>query len=45
MKSLISNPIKGIQLGAKLHEYVKENYDIKVVNKKRYESIINLMNK
>jgi processive 1,2-diacylglycerol beta-glucosyltransferase len=43
MKSLISNPIKGIQLGAKLHEYVKENYNIKTVNKKRYDSIISLM--
>jgi glycosyltransferase involved in cell wall biosynthesis len=43
MKSLISNPIKGIQLGAKLHEYVKENYNIKTVNKKRYASIISLM--
>jgi glycosyltransferase involved in cell wall biosynthesis len=43
MKSLISNPIKGIQLGAKLHEYVKENYNIKTINKKRYDSIISLM--
>ena len=43
MRSLISNPIKGIQLGAKLHEYVKENYNIKTVNKKRYESILNLL--
>ena len=43
MRSLISNPKKGIEMGKKLHEYVRENYDIKVVNKKRYESIINLM--
>jgi glycosyltransferase involved in cell wall biosynthesis len=45
IKSLIDNPRKGIELGKRLHEYVKKHYDIKVVNKKRYESIINLMNK
>jgi hypothetical protein len=43
MRSLIDNPKKGIELGAKLHEYVKENYNIKTVNKKRYDSIISLM--
>ena len=43
MKGLISNPKKGIEMGKRLNEYVRENYDIKVVNKKRYESIINLM--
>ena len=43
LKSLIDNPKKGIEMGKRLHEYVRENYDIKVVNKKRYESIINLM--
>jgi glycosyltransferase involved in cell wall biosynthesis len=43
MKGLISNPKKGIELGKRLNEYVRENYDIKVVNKIRYESIINLM--
>jgi glycosyltransferase involved in cell wall biosynthesis len=43
MKGLISNPKKGIEMGKKLNEYVREHYDIKVVNKKRYESIINLM--
>ena len=45
MRSLIDNPKKGIELGKRLHDYVREHYDIKVVNKKRYESIINLMNK
>jgi glycosyltransferase involved in cell wall biosynthesis len=45
IKSLIDNPKKGIELGKRLHEYVREHYDIKVVNKKRYESILNLMNK
>ena len=43
MKGLISNPIKGIQLGAKLHEYVKENYNIKKINKLSYDSIISIM--
>ena len=43
MRSLISNPIKGIQLGAKLHEYVKENFNIKKINELRYDSIISLM--
>ena len=32
-------------MGKRLHEYVREHYDIKVVNKKRYESILKLMNK
>ena len=43
MKSLISNPKKGIELGAKLHKYVKEKYNIKTINKLRYDSIISLM--
>jgi len=43
MKSLISNPKKGIELGARLHEYVKENYNIKKINELRYNSIISLM--
>jgi glycosyltransferase involved in cell wall biosynthesis len=44
IRGLIDNPKKGIELGKRLNEYVRENYDIKIVNKKRYESIINLMN-
>jgi len=43
MKSLISNPKKGIELGARLHEYVKENYNIKKINELRYNSIISLV--
>jgi glycosyltransferase involved in cell wall biosynthesis len=43
MKSLISNPKKGIELGAKLHKYVKEKYNIKTINKLRYDCIISLM--
>ena len=43
MKGLISNPKKGIELGAKLHKYVKEKYNIKTINKLRYDSIISLM--
>jgi len=43
MKSLIANPKKGIELGARLHEYVKENYNIKKINELRYNSIISLM--
>jgi hypothetical protein len=43
MKSLISNPKKGIELGAKLHDYVKENYNIKKINELRYSSISSLM--
>jgi glycosyltransferase involved in cell wall biosynthesis len=45
IRALIDNPKKGIELGKRLNQYVIENYDIKIVNKKRYESIINLMNK
>ena len=43
MKSLISNPKKGVELGARLHEYVKENYNIKKINQIRYESINSIM--
>jgi len=43
MKSLISNPKKGVELGARLHDYVKENYNIKKINKIRYASIISIM--
>jgi glycosyltransferase involved in cell wall biosynthesis len=43
MKGLISNPKKGIELGAKLYKYVKEKYNIKTINKLRYDSIISLM--
>jgi processive 1,2-diacylglycerol beta-glucosyltransferase len=45
MKGLISNPKKGIELGAKLHKYVKEKYNIKIINKLRYKSIMNLISK
>jgi glycosyltransferase involved in cell wall biosynthesis len=45
MKGLISNPKKGIELGAKLHKYVKEKYNIKTINKLRYKSIMNLISK
>ena len=43
MKELISAPIKGQRKGALLHEYVREHFDIKKVNQKRYDSIINVM--
>lgn len=43
MKELIANPIKGERKGALLYEYVRDNYDIKIINKKRYDSIINVM--
>ena len=43
MKSLISNPKKGIELGAKLHKYVREKYNIKTINKLRYDSIISTL--
>ena len=43
MKSLISNRKKGIELGAKLHKYVKEKYNIKTINIKRYDSIISTL--
>lgn len=43
MRGLISNPKKGRELGARLHDYVKEKYNIKKINKIRYESIISLM--
>ena len=43
MKGLISNPKKGIELGAKLHKYVKEKYNIKTINKLRYDSIISTL--
>ena len=43
MKSLISNPKKGLELGAKLHKYVKEKYNIKTINKLRYDSIISTL--
>jgi glycosyltransferase involved in cell wall biosynthesis len=43
MKSLIGNPKKGVELGARLHDYVKENYNIKKINQIRYDSITSLM--
>jgi glycosyltransferase involved in cell wall biosynthesis len=43
MRGLISNPKKGIELGARLHDYVKQKYNIKKINKIRYESIISIM--
>lgn len=43
MKELIAAPIKGKRKGALLHEYVREHYNIKKVNQKRYYDIINVM--
>jgi len=43
MKSLISNPKKGIELGTKLNKYVTEHYNIKKINQIRYDSITSLM--
>jgi len=43
MIDLIKNPIKGVNIGKALNEYVREFYNIETINKKRYESIINLM--
>ena len=43
IKSLISNPKKGIEMGAKLHVYCKENYNIKKINKLRYNSILSII--
>jgi glycosyltransferase involved in cell wall biosynthesis len=43
IKDLIKHPIKGRQMGAKLHEYVKENYNIKKINQIRYDSILSLV--
>lgn len=42
IKSLISNPKRGEKIGAALHEYVKENYDINTINKLRIQSIKSL---
>lgn len=43
IKQLIDKPSKGIEMGKRLHEYVKETYNIKKINQLRYQSIINLI--
>lgn len=43
IRSLIRNPQRGRLMGARLHEYVKENYNIEKINDIRYDSITGLM--
>lgn len=43
IKDLIKNPKKGQMMGKALNGYVREYYDIKKINKLRYESILSLM--
>lgn len=45
MGELVLNPEKGIKLGKRLHEYVREHYDIDVVNIIREDSLIELFEK
>jgi glycosyltransferase involved in cell wall biosynthesis len=44
IKELIKSPAKGAKMGVKLGEYVREYYNIELINKKRYESITNIIN-
>lgn len=43
IQHLIKNPAAGIKMGETLGKYVREHYDIRVVNKLRYESIKKLI--
>jgi glycosyltransferase involved in cell wall biosynthesis len=43
IKDLIKSPVKGIRMGLKLGEYVREYYNIEKINKTRYESILSIV--
>lgn len=43
IKELIRHPQKGRRMGAALHQYVKENYNIDKINELRYHTIMELV--
>jgi glycosyltransferase involved in cell wall biosynthesis len=43
IKDLIKHPEKGVKMGQALGNYVREYYNIETINKRRYESILNIL--